>query len=161
MIVLEALLSWAGSLVTAMIVAMVVSFIAPDDDSQKPIKLIIALFVLVSFFMPFTSVELPGLDEVKGFDEYVENSALEDSVENYAADLLSAQIVSSITAYLKNIGINSSDISVNIDIDDEKNISVKSITVKLNGSDLQKVSGLNGFCSENYGVKPIIKDNGG
>lgn len=158
---MEALLSWAGSLVTAMIVTMVVSFIAPDDESQKPIKLIIALFVLVSFFMPFSSAELPSLDEVKGFDEYVENSALEDSVENYAADLLSAQIVSSITAYLKNIGINSSDISVNIDIDDEKNISVKSITVKLNGSDLKKVSGLNEFCSENYGVKPIIKDNGG
>lgn len=155
---MEDLKSWAVCAVASAAVAAVVDLLAPQGGSEKPMKFITSVFVLLAFISPFADFEPLEIGYSQGIDDFIEAYELEQAVEQQAKDALSSQIVSSLGAYIESLGVSYSEIDVKVDIDSDKNISIDRITVLLVQADSYAEQKISEYAKENYGVEPRFEE---
>ncbi len=153
---MDSVKSWAVSAVFAMAVSAAVSLLSLNSEAEKSMKFITSVFVVLMFLSPVSQLEFDALIDTQGIDEFIEAGELERAVEEQALDALVSQITSSIKAFCEKIEIEGAEIRVSMDIDSDKNISIKSIEISADGLDENKRIQLDEFVKENFGIQAEI-----
>lgn len=153
---METFKSWAASSVTAAAVAAVLSLLAPSGNIEKTIKIVIALFLLAAFILPFSRSEVNlFLDSNKGIKEIIDENIAEKEMNKHIKDSLKSAVETEIRAYLSGVGIECVNVEAEVYVDDDKNICTQSISILL--SKKIPTYELDVFVTERFGVKPDVK----
>ncbi len=155
---MEGIKSWAVCAVVSALVCAVVELLSPQGGSERSIKFLTSVFVLLAFVSPFADIKLSAADYTGGINSFIEAHELEEAVEKQAKQALSSQIVSSLGAYLESLDFAFADIDVSVVIDSEKNISIQSITVNTSITDISKLEKAIAYSEENFGVIPQFEE---
>lgn len=153
---METFNSWALSAVAASTVAGVISLLAPSGNFEKTIKIVITLFILVSFVMPFVrSGSVSGVFESnEGIKEFIEENELNNEVKSQVEDSLENVIVTQVEAFLSSSGVIFNYVEAKVNVDEANNVFVKSITIY--AEDFFETEEAEKFIIDNFGIKPDI-----
>ena len=154
---MEAIKEWAQSVIIAALIAAIIGALAPSGSLEKPMKIIIALFMLVAFASPLITIVKAPPGKKAGLERLIESYELENEVKNEVKEKLEEEIRSSVTAYAVSLGVTVKKVNPSVKIDSANNISVKSITVVLSAQpDKTNNSKIIEFAKTNFGVEPTI-----
>lgn len=155
---MEVLKSWAVCAVVSALVCAVVDLLSPQGGSERSMKFITSVFVLLAFVSPLKDIEFSANGYTSGIDSFIEAHELEETVEKQAKEALSSQIISSFGAYLESINFTFEDIDPKVTVDSEKNIFIQSITVVTGNTDIVKTEKAIAYSKENFGVVPQFEE---
>jgi len=154
---LETFKSCAVSSVTAAVISAVISLLAPSGNMEKTIKIIVVLFLLASFAVPFAQSEVVAdfFDSNKGIKEIIDENKIDNKVKKEVKDSLENAVETEISAYLSGVDIAFVSVDAKVSVDYEMNISLESITVVLPNE--IPTYDLEVFVSERFGLMPDVK----
>ncbi len=151
---METFKSWALSAVTAATVAAVISLLTPSGNFEKTIKILITLFVLAAFVVPFVKsdvfADFSGVTD--GIKEVIEDNELEKEVREEVADSLQNAVKAEISAYLLQNNIDVKYIGIKVCVEDDNNIFVEKITIAL--SEYIQTEEFEKYIATRFGVAP-------
>lgn len=141
-------------------IAAVVGLISPEGNSQRAVKFIISVFTVVMFVSPLKNIDFSVPEYTDGIDSFIDSHELENEVESQVADSLRSQIESSLSAYLEGQGITDYKTQVDINIDEDKNISIELIEISVGSAYAEYSYALREYVLNNFNVEPRILVNG-
>lgn len=154
---METFKSWAVSSVTAAAVVTVISLLSPSGNLEKSIKIIIALFLIAAFIMPFSKSDIvvESFDINRGIKEIIDENKLDNEVKKNVADSLENAVETEICAYLSGVGVDYVSVEAKVSVDRDNNVYTQSISIILS----EKISTyeLEKFVSERFEIKPDVK----
>lgn len=157
---MENIKEWAMSVVFSVAVAAVIGLLSPKGGGEKAIKFLTCIFLLIMFLSPFAHFEFNAAEYTKGIDSFLQEHELKDQVESQVKETLASQIISSVSAYLNSINVEYTKISVDMDIDENKNITIKGIVLHLISKNSQNEKLISDYVRDNYGAEAEILIDG-
>ena len=154
---METFKSWAVSSVTAAAVVTVISLLSPSGNLEKSIKIIIALFLIAAFIMPFSKSDIAfeSFDINRGIKEIIDENKLDNEVKKNVADSLENAVETEISAYFSGVDIDYVSVEAKVSVDQDNNVYTQSISIIL--SEKIPTYELEKFVSERFEIKPDVK----
>lgn len=150
---MENIKEWAMSVVFSVAVAAVIGLLSPKGGGEKAVKFLTCVFLLIMFLSPFADFEFNAAEYTKGIDSFLQEHELKDQVESRVKETLASQIISSVSAYLNSINVEYTKISVDMDIDENKNITIKGIVFHLPSLSSENEKLITDYVRKNFGAK--------
>lgn len=114
---------WTLSVCFTVIIAVLFSFLTPKGNMGKFFKIIISLFICISFFYPLS---------IKGFKSVsFDNQIITDSNTNYAVENM---ISSKIKAVLTKNDVIGADVNCDVYVNDKNEIEITSVQVAVSSN---------------------------
>lgn len=144
---MELIKEFTVGLVIVCIAGAVVIVLTPEGSMEKQVKTAVSLVMLLCFIYPFCS----GID--LDFDS---DLTLESDVEIVPEELLSksieSKLISDITVYLSNNGVEEVSIEIDMHISEENEILIESVTVLLDYKDIGKQEYVKSLIKDKFGI---------
>ncbi len=153
---MEDIRSWAVSVIFSVAIAAVIGMLSLDSSGGKAVRFIVSVFLLLVFLSPLCEFDFEAENYTNGIDSYLQEYKLEEQVEEQVKENLSAQVISSVSAYLDLNDIKCSKISVNVDIDENKNITINRIVINAAAVNAESKIKLIEYIKDNYEVEAEI-----
>lgn len=129
---MDFLKQWTFCVCTTVVISVIFSLLTPKGNMGRFYKLIISLFIFVSFLYPFSEFNFARLD----FSDFNINSEIENNTNSIANHLIEDKIVS----VLEENGIYSSSVKCLSSFNADGETQINSITVSVPDEyDIQKV----------------------
>ena len=148
---MESIKSWAVCVVFSVAAASVINLIAPDSGGEKAVKFVTAVFVLVSFFSVFTSLDVDVTEYTDSISEALGEHELNKQAKEQTKGILTEHIRASIASKLTAMGYENYEIEIEIYIDSDENISLESIDVAIENLFERDVCVITEYIVENFG----------
>lgn len=117
---------WAYGITVAAIIGAIVLALSPKGSTEKLVKTAVSLFLMCAILYPFISganpTELFEKIELPEFDTSISQN---DSARNFLANELKEKIAE----ILSQSGINDTDISIDISIENENEMKINSVQI--------------------------------
>lgn len=117
---------WAYGITVAAIIGAIVLALSPKGSTEKLVKTAVSLFLMCAILYPFISganpIELFEKIELPEFDISISQN---DSARNFLANELKEKIAE----ILSQSGINDTDISIDISIENENEMKINSVQI--------------------------------
>ena len=152
---MEGIRGWAASVIAAAILAGVVEFALPRGNLEKTGKVLLSLFMLVSFLSPAVGLITEPNQIKSGLDELLEEYEAQEALEQTVAQTLEREIVSSVSAFAAEEGIAVSDVEARVSVGKDNIITVSRIEIVMNGA-ADSVRKLDDYCVNSFSIHPTI-----
>lgn len=117
---------WAYGITVAAIIGAIVLALSPKGSTEKLVKTAVSLFLMCAILYPFISganpIELFEKIELPEFDTSI-------SQNNSARNFLTNELKEKIAEILSQSGINDTDISIDISIENENEMKINSVQI--------------------------------
>lgn len=117
---------WAYGITVAAIIGAIVLALSPKGSTEKLVKTVVSLFLMCAILYPFISganpIEFFEKIELPEFDTSISQN---DSARNFLANELQEKIAE----ILSQSGINDTDISIDISIENENEMKINSVQI--------------------------------
>lgn len=117
---------WAYGITVAAIIGAIVLALSPKGSTEKLVKTAVSLFLMCAILYPFISganpIELFEKIELPKFDTSISQN---DSARNF----LTNELKEKIAEILSQSGINDTDISIDISIENENEMKINSVQI--------------------------------
>lgn len=117
---------WAYGITVAAIIGAIVLALSPKGSTEKLVKTAVSLFLMCAILYPFISganpIELFEKIELPEFDTSISQN---DSARNF----LTNELKEKIAEILSQSGINDTDISIDISIENENEMKINSVQI--------------------------------
>lgn len=144
---MELIKEFTVGLVIVCIAGAVVIVLTPEGAMEKQVKTAVSLVMLLCFIYPFCS----GID--LDFDS---DLTLESDVEIVPEELLlksiESKLISDITVYLSNNGVEEVSIEIDMHISEGNEILIESVTVLLDYKDIGKQEYVKSLIKDKFGI---------
>lgn len=117
---------WAYGITVAAIIGAIVLALSPKGSTEKLVKTAVSLFLMCAILYPFISEANPTeLFEKIELPEFDTSISQNDSARNFLANELKGKIAE----ILSQNGINDTDISIDISIENENEMKINSVQI--------------------------------
>ena len=144
---MELIKEFTVGLVIVCIAGAVVIVLTPEGVMEKQVKTAVSLVMLLCFIYPFCS----GID--LDFDS---DLTLESDVEIVPEELLlksiESKLISDITVYLSNNGVEEVSIEIDMHISEGNEILIENVTVLLDYKDIGKQEYVKSLIKDKFGI---------
>lgn len=154
---MEGIRAWASSVIAAAILAGVVEFALPKTHLEKSVKVLLSLFMLISFLSPAVGLLTAPQRTKSGLDELLEEYEAQEALEQTVRETLEQEIVSSIKAYAAQQGAALEKATATVHVDGNNNIAVERIEITVTGTAESKKA-IDEYCWRSFSVHPIMRE---
>ncbi len=118
--------SWTLTIVTAAVIGSIIVTLTPSGETEKTVRTVVSLFLLVSFFLPFIKENNVGL-LTQGNQPLFETAPEFDSNE-LMSDMMKNEVTRLVAEVLDSHSVQYTEINVDISVSDNE-IKADKITV--------------------------------
>ncbi len=158
---METIKEWAISLSATCVIASLVELVTPSGRFEKSVKILTALLLIICFVSPIFKLDLNALkfEQISGVEGWINDEQMENEMESEVINVLKKEIRNRLTTYFSQNNIHYLDVSSDITIDENKNISISSITIVLCEDRNRRL--IEEFVYSDFGIIPqIVIDSG-
>lgn len=145
---------WAASVAVAAAVSAIIGFLTPQGGIQRSVKFLTGVFTVLMFVLPLKNVDSSLSEYTYSIEESILKYELEETVEKQVADSLAEQIKGEISAFLNKNHVIGYEIETEINIDNQKNISIESIVINIPDIYSEKTGEIYAFVKEKFNFEP-------
>ena len=153
---MDGLRGWAASVIAAAVLAGVVEFVLPKGRLEKSVKVLVALFMLVSFRSPLVGLSAEPERIRSGLDALLAEHEAQQALEQTVRETLEREAAAAVAAFAAAEGIPVAGVTAAVRIDRDNNIAVSRIEIEMNGTQEERDK-LDRYAFDSFRVHPIIR----
>lgn len=127
---MESIKQWVICIIFSSIITVIISIFVPDGSVQRAVKIVVSTFLLCVFFSPLLIGENLDLSDL-----LYDFSYYEASIEDEVSDVMFAETENAVKnkakELIKELGVESYEIDVDLYVNSQNEICVKTIKVSL------------------------------
>lgn len=132
---MELIKQWALGITVAAIAGAVILVLSPQGATEKIVRTAVSLFLLCAMLTPFMkSIDIDSLLEIEKINPEANTADIQSGITQSTQQAVREKI----EEILASSGIKAEEINIDISIDEEKQMRIDAVTVKLNKSDIEK-----------------------
>lgn len=154
---------WAVMVCAAAIAASVATLAAPEGKIQKVLRCVIGIFFVCCIVSPFAKGIALQPAEVFGAaaeEQALYNDGLASEITKQTVSMFSENVKQIVTRVLNEQNIFPQEISLNVHVDENSDIYISSIVIKLDDSEAQLAAKVQTLVKEQTGISPEILTGG-
>lgn len=153
---MSGLRSWAASVIAAAVLAGVMEAVLPKHRFEKSVKVLLTLFLLVSFLSPLLG-SASGPQRLKsGLDNLLDQYEAQQALEQTVRQTLAREIETSVAAFAAENGFSLESVKARVTVDANHKITVDRIEIIMAGT-MEQQRELNEFVFDSFSVQPVIQ----
>ncbi|MGN0573049.1 MAG: stage III sporulation protein AF [Acutalibacteraceae bacterium] len=154
---MDALKSWAVSLIAAAAAGTFAMIVSPRGSMDKTIRAVVGIFVVAAIFSPLTELKKDGKNffEKKAFAFEEENEA-DENLNEYMLSACKNAVNSEIEKAADELNIPAFQSEINAYVDEENCIIIHNITINIPAEHIDKAEKLSGRVSERIGAPVTV-----
>ena len=156
---MEAIRDWAASVIAAAVLAGITEFALPKGHLEKSVKILLSLFMLVTFLSPAVSMLTAQKQTKSGLDELLEEYEAQQALEETVKETLEREIVSSIRAFAEAEGMALADVKAVVSIGNDHIVTVRRIEIGMDGT-AEEIKKMDDYVFQNFSTHPSVLREG-
>ena len=153
---MNGLRSWTASVIAAAVLAGVMEAFLPKHRFEKSVKVLLTLFLLVSFLSPLLG-SASGPQRLKsGLDDLLDQYEAQQALEQTVRQTLAREIEASVAAFAAENGFLVDRVKARVTVDANHKITVDRIEIIMAGT-MEQQRELNEFVFDSFSVQPVIQ----
>lgn len=149
---------WALNICLCLIGSAIVVFLVPKGNIEKPMKSLVAIFILTILLLPILENKITNINFENSnlFDFDIKSSDVNTQINIALAKQGEAAIRDLIDKQLTNISVEKSKINIITDIDEDNRIIIKDIKISVQPSDKRYEEKIKEEVKNLTGLEPIV-----
>ena len=148
--------NWAASVIAASVLAGITELVLPKSNMEKPLKVMLSLFMLVTFVSPAVSLFTKPEQTVSGLDKLLDEYEAQQALEQTVRETLEKEIITSIRAYAETEGIVLENVKATVSVGNDHIITVSGIEIWMNGT-AEEIRTMKEYVFHSFSVDPSIQ----